>query len=55
MKSIARLIATALAASLGLSAHAADLPGTQGAAPASLAGGRDFQSWLKETLERRPR
>lgn len=33
----------------------ADLPGSTGATPASPAGGRDFQSWLKETLERRPR
>ena len=34
---------------------ATELPGSPGTTPASPAGGRDFQSWLKETLERRPR
>ena len=33
---------------------ALDLP-TAGDAPASAAGGADFQAWLKQTLERRPR
>ncbi len=33
---------------------AADLPPAPGAAP-PLPGGKDFQSWLKQTLERRPR
>lgn len=34
---------------------AIDLPTTAGDAPSSATGGADFQAWLKQTLERRPR
>ena len=34
---------------------AIDLPTAPGDTPSPAAGGPDFQAWLKQTLERRPR